>query len=128
MYLTKEAILNADDRKYEEVEVPEWGGTLRIGTITAGEKGKYETSLFKFLPDGTRQINSKNMQNLRTRLIAACVVDETGERLFSDKDVDALDSRSSGAIERVFSACTKLNALNLDDVEEIEGNSEEGQS
>lgn len=122
MYLTKESIINADDRDYKDVEMPEWGGSVRIATITAGEKGKYETSLFKFLPDGTRQINSKNMANLRTRLIAACVVDEQGERMFTDEDVKQLDSRSSASIERLFAACTELNALSVDDVEEIEGN------
>ena len=45
MLLNKEQILNADDLTFEDVEVPEWGGTVRIRCLESTERDEFEQSL-----------------------------------------------------------------------------------
>jgi hypothetical protein len=114
--LSKEAILAADDRPTMDVEVPEWGGTVRVRALSGAERDAYEIALAGIRPDGTRR---PNLVNVRARLIALTVVDEAGARMFSDKDAEALGAKSAAAMQRVFEAAQRLSALTDEDVEEL---------
>lgn len=96
-YLTREAILAVDDRPVVEVEVPEWGGTVRVQALDAlsGQQ------LANDLANGTDE-------GLRIGLAARTMVDEQGVRLFSDADVYALAAKSWDAILRVSDAAIEL--------------------
>jgi hypothetical protein len=65
--------------------------------------------------------NAKKLQNFRARFVASCIVDEDGNRLFSDKDLVSLGRKSSAPISRLFDVCRELNGMTDADVEEIEG-------
>lgn len=110
--LSREDILAYDDSSFEDVDVPEWGGSVRVVGLTGAERDRFEASVVG---------NGKKMQltNLRARLIALCVVDESGERLFGTVDVGALGNKSAAALERVFSAAQRLSGLSEDDVAEL---------
>ena len=112
--LSKEQILKANDLPTEEVEVPEWGGSVLVRTMTGTERDKFETSLI----DGKQ----KNLDNIRARLCAKCIVDDKGERLFEDTDVAELGKKSASALDRVFTAAQRLNGLSGEDVKELEKN------
>ncbi|WP_119728335.1 hypothetical protein [Thermomonospora amylolytica] len=113
--LTKDQILAADDLTTEDVEVPEWGGTVRVRTLTGAERDRFEESMAQ-----TRGKSVKtNLANLRARLVALCVVDEDGKRLFSDSEAAALGRKSAAALDRVFEAARKLNRMTEEDVEEL---------
>lgn len=114
--LTKEQILAADDIKTEVVDVPEWGGQIRIKTLTGAELDAYEVSM---VGDGKK----RDMSNLRAGLIARAVVDESGKRMFSDSDISALGAKSGIALDRVFTAVQKLNPRSDKDLKELEKNS-----
>lgn len=114
--LTKDAILGADDRPTVDVEVPEWGGTVRVRALSGAERDAYEVALAGVRPDGSRRIN---LVNVRARLIALTVVDEAGARMFTDKDAEALGAKSATAMQRVFEAAQKLSGLTEDDIEEL---------
>lgn len=122
--LSKADILSADDLPAETVKVPEWGGAVRVRSLTGAERDAFEASMF----EGTGKKARMNSANLRARLVALCVVDEAGERLFADEDVEALGAKSAAALDRVFSAAQRLNGFTSADVEELEGNSESGPS
>src|SRR5690606_20312294 len=96
--LTREAILQAEDLPTEDVEVPEWGGVVRVRGLTGAERGAFEQSIVDARGKGARM----NLQNVRARLVALAVVDESGNRLFSDADVEALGRKSGRALNRVF--------------------------
>ena len=115
--LSREAILAADDLKSEEVSVPEWGGTVRVAMMTGTVRDAWEQSL---VPAGKGQ--APNVANIRARLVAACAVDETGARLFSDADAVALGNKSAAALERVAKACQRLNGLTAEEAEAARGN------
>ena len=118
--LTKENILKADDLKTETVKVPEWGGSVVIKEMTGSERDTFEQATYH--KNGSDY--EVNMKDMRARLCAICMVDDKGERLFTDADVSALSGKSAKALDRVFSRSQKLNAISSKDVEELAKNSE----
>lgn len=118
--LNRDQILTADDLPTEDVEVPEWGGTVRLRALTGTERDAFEVSV---AGDG-----KKNLSNLRARLVALSVVDDKGERLFTDADVKKLGLKSAAALDRLFDKARHLSGLDEDDVEELAGNSDAAQS
>lgn len=116
--LTKNEILTADDLHVEDIPVPEWGGEVRIKSLTGAERDQYEAESVK-TNKGKREVN---MANMRARLIAMCAVDEAGQLLFTRADVMKLGQKSAIALERVFDAAAKLNGMSDEDVDELAGN------
>lgn len=124
MLLTKDAILSADDLVTEDVEVPEWGGTVRVRAISGAERDAFEQAIV------TRKGKNvtTNLANIRAKMVALCVVDENGQRLFGDKDVLLLGTKSAAALDRVFTVAQQLAGLTDKDVDELAENLEPGQS
>jgi hypothetical protein len=113
--LSKEAILAADDRDYEVVACPEWGGEVRVRSITGAERDRWESSLMK----GRGRDRQMNLDNARARLVALCAVDEAGKPLFRPEDIGALGRRNARAIDRVFEAGKRLAGLTDEDVDKL---------
>ncbi len=115
--LTKDQILNADDSQFEDVEVPEWGGAVRVTVMTGAMRDKYEGSLY--------DIRSKisTVDNLRARFLSFCIVDEENTLMFTQNDILALGQKSSKALDRVFEVATRLNNTGVEGLEEAAKNS-----
>lgn len=124
LLLGREAILAATSLKTEDVEVPEWGGTVRVRELTGTELDAYQASM--------RQQKGKNYvlneANIRAKLVVRSVVGDEGERLFSDQDAAALGKLSAAALDRVFEVAARLSRISDEDVEEMAKNSEADQS
>ena len=116
--LSKQDILNSPDRKYEEVPVPEWGGAVRVKSLTGRERDAFEASLIK----GAGKGRTNDYVNMRARLCAICIVDEAGARVFEDSEVEMLGAKSSAALDRVFTVAQRLSGMSDEDVEELEKN------
>ncbi len=118
--LGRDAILAADDLPFEDVKVPEWGGTVRVRAITAGERDLFEQSVIA---------DRENMgfRAIRARMASLSIVDAKGDRLFTEEDIEALDGKSAAAMDRVFEVSERLSGLGGDDVKELEKNSGAGQ-
>lgn len=115
--LNREAILAAEDLRSVDVDVPEWGGTIRVRMLTGAEMDQFMATVQQ------HQVNGKiDPKTLRARLVILTAVDEDGARLFTDDDLDALQGKSHAAIARVFGEAQHLNGLSDDDVEEMAGN------
>ena len=117
--LTKAAILAAADLKTEDVDVPEWGGSVRVRSFTGRERDAFEAGMVR----GDGKDRKVDLTNMRARLVGLTVIDETGQRLFSDEEIDLLGAKSGAALDRVFAVAQKLNGLSSDDVEELAKNS-----
>lgn len=117
-YLGRDAILAAPDMATEEVYVPEWDATVRIKTLTGAERDYFESSIIR----RNGKVVSQNLQNVRARLCALCIVDEAGQRIFGEEDEYALGRKSGAALERIFAAAQRLNGLRDEDVEETAKN------
>lgn len=116
----RDQILAAEDLQREAVDVPEWGGlSVYVRTLTGAERDAYESDIIG--TDG-----KVKRDNIRAKLLVRTVVDETGERVFTDADVDALSKKSGSALVRLFDKAQRLNALTKGDVAELEKNSAAG--
>ena len=118
--LTKDQILSSKDLPVQEVEIPEWGGSVFVRTMNGFERDAFEQSI----ADGKKS----NLANIRARFAAKVVVDAEGNRIFSDADAEELGKKSAGALGRIFDVGSKLNGLSGKDVEELEKNSGAAQS
>lgn len=114
--LTREMILNCDDLKTQEIEIPEWGGTVTIRMMTGRERDAFEASIVDS-KGGTRAMK---FDNIRAKLVAKTVIDpDTKELMFTVADVEALGNKSAAALDRIFSASQKLSKITEEDVEEL---------
>lgn len=122
--LTREAILAADDLKYEDVEVKEWGGTVRVRAMSGADRDAFEQSMVA-MSDGKR---SPDLRMMRAKLCACTIIDEAGGLLFGLSEMALLGTKSAAALERVFDVAQRLNGLGGAAVEDALGNSEPGQN
>lgn len=111
--LGKDQILAAPDLKTTEVEVPEWGGTVRLRALSA-----LDVSRFLEARDADGEVSLKGLGTL----VALSAVDEAGNRLFGASDVDALLGKSHAAVERLAREALALNGMHRDGAEEAEKN------
>lgn len=113
--LTRDAILQVVDLKTVDIDVPEWGGGVRLRMLTGAERnalhadaspgGKFDTTAFA------------------AGLIVRCIIGEDGGRLFSDDETQLLAQKSSAAFTRVFEAAARLNGLHSESAGAAEKNS-----
>lgn len=115
--LSRDQILQAQDSKTAEVSVPEWGGTVLVRSMSGAERDAFERQQYELAKMG--QLGD----NMRARMVAFCVVDTQGNRLFSDDDIQALGQKSGIALERVVKAARTLNKLDDADIEATAKNS-----
>jgi hypothetical protein len=110
--LSAAAILAADDLPTREVDVPEWGGTVRIRAMTAAEREELEHELL-----GSQRDGRIAPQFWREKHVAAFCIDGEGKRIFTDADAKKLAAKSGAALDRVFMAINSLNAAQPDAIE-----------
>jgi hypothetical protein len=113
--LGKQAILDVDDAAFDTVNVPEWGGDIRLRTMTGKDRDAFEISFSKALADG-------KAQNMRAALLVRCICDDAGTLIFSKSDATALGTKSAAALDPLFTAARKLNKMTEEDIADLEGN------
>lgn len=116
--LNKDQILAVDDLRYEDVEVPEWRGTVRVRMMSGTARDNYEQTIIA----QRGKDKDSNLANVRAVLLAYTIVDENGELMFTKDDIVQLGKKGIKGINRVFNVASKLNALSDDDVEDLTGN------
>jgi hypothetical protein len=117
--LTREAILEASDINVELVDVPEWGGAVYVRTMTGAERDAFEATMV----EKRGKDFEVNLRNLRAKLAAFTVVDEHGNRLFSEEDIQILAGKSAAALQRIFNVASRLSGVSAEDVQELAKNS-----
>lgn len=113
--LNRDDILGANDLQRDRVRVPEWSGEIYVRTLSLEERLQFEAQI-------TDARDSAAGAHRVLVLVAATACDETGTLLFSFEDVASLRKKSWNAVQRVFRAAVKLNAMQrgLDDADGME--------
>lgn len=113
--LTKEQMLGLCELKTKEIDVPEFGGMIKIRELTLEDAARVyrETSEF---PEGER-----GFQDI-IRTVAAGVVDESNNPIFTVEQVSSLGKRYSKAVVDTYHAIGDLSGAAS--VEEQEKNSD----
>lgn len=108
--LTRDSILTASDIQTRDVDVPEWGGTVRVRGLSGRARDAFELTLSEPGPDGDRV---PSVANVRARLLIRCLVDEAGTRLFADTDAYALGEKAGNVLDRLFDVACELSGLDF---------------
>lgn len=124
MILSKSQIIAADDLPRELVNVVQWGGDVYIKALTAKERDEYEAG---FVVQKGGAVKSIDLANVRARLVAMTLVDESGVRLFNDMEVFDLGRKSATALNKVYEVAKRLSGISQTDEEEMTKNSAAGQ-
>ena len=118
--LTRQALLGATTVPTLTVEIPELGGSVIVRGMTGAERDKFESSCW----EGRGKKRNFSMSNIRAKLVTYCVVDETGHRLFTEADVDAIGAMRADIVDRLFGAAQKLSGMSEEDIDELGRRSE----
>lgn len=114
MVLSKSDILGVDDKKMVDFDVPEWGGSVKLRVMTGTERDRFESEFVN---------GNKSVDMVRAKLVAKCLCDEKGQRLFSETEIPQLGEKSAAVLDRLFTECMRLNRFSKDDVDDLAKNS-----
>lgn len=119
MFLTRESFSKAVPRPYEDIEVPELGGTVRVLGLTVAERSRFEMDCA--VGKGAK----KEMREVREKLLVLSLADGSNTRLLQDEDRGSLGNLPAAVLERLFDAARRLSGMTKADVEEL-GNDSNG--
>lgn len=108
----RDQILAADDIGSQTITVEQWGVDLEVRTLSAVQRSRMLQTCS--LPDG-----SVDLDRLYPMLIIATVFDpDTGDQVFSESDMLALQEKSASAIEFVAQASMQMSGMTAKAVDE----------
>lgn len=114
--LSKDDILEADDTEdLEEVEVPEWGGSVYVGEMSAAERDRLEDDTYDL--DEKGQMRGLSMVGYRARVLALTLRDADGEQLFDYEDWRQIADKAARPVDKVFTVAAEKNGLSEEDIE-----------
>ncbi len=116
----RDGLLGLTERRYKVVEIGE--KRIRIQSLTELEKARLEN---KTIMRRSQRLDKDEMDLVRQRLIAACVVDQKGERLFGVGDMEALGRVDGWYIAHLYRECREHVGLDEGELEELVKNSAE---
>ena len=119
-FLNKSGILSVEDLPYEDVDVPEWAGKVRICGLTAEAASAFASRLLEVGPDG--QVRSIHTETAMVDLLAHTLVDEKFNRLFGDAEKVELGKKSAAVLSRLFEKALRLSGLGRNTVEDLAKN------
>lgn len=98
-------ILGLDDCRTKQVEVPQWGRTLTIREMGLGDGMKFVSMLRESGGSNSIELTGEDIAGV----VARGVVDESGERVFSDKDIPALARKNKAALMLLYTEIVGLS-------------------
>lgn len=121
MKIGNRASLQAIPRKTLQVEFPEFDTAYKLREMSGTDRDKFEIAAFKEDAEGKRHVEPLY---LRARMVALCMVDDAGVRLYADDEIDMLSNEiPASIIGKLFVAAQKLNGMDADAVEVAAKNS-----
>ena len=113
-FLSAENILAAEDFRYAVVDCPEWGGSVRVRSLSGGQRTVI-----------TQRVQDKNTEDLEEMLVVMACVNEDGTRIFTNKDIEALKKKSAAVTSRIAKKVMEISGIGTEAaaVEEAKKNS-----
>lgn len=100
--LTRDQILALDDLPRKAVDVPEWDTTVYVRKFSGRDRFELERLITEA---------STSEADALGALVALCLVDEKGTRLFSSEDVELLQAKNANALTTIAKAAIAFNTL-----------------
>ena len=110
-------VLLANDIGSKLMEVPEWGVTIEVRSMTAKERAYVQMA-------SRNEDGEPNLDRLYPLLVIYSAYDpESGERIFDEGDVGALATKNGKVMEELASVAMTISGMNEDAVDAAAGNS-----
>lgn len=104
----RDKIFEARDIPTEAVEVPEWGVTVEVRGMTGADRSR-------LMDMAITESGDVDVKVIYPEIVISTAYDpETGERVFTDDDADALQSKSAQAIDRIAEVGMRLSGFAKD--------------
>ena len=94
-----EMILQAEDFVYDEVDCPEWNGSVRIRSLSGGQR----VELRKAVDSGRNDIDEM--------LCVMAIVDEDGNRVLHQNQMSALGKKNTAVITRIANRVLEISGM-----------------
>lgn len=88
--------------KQEQMEIPEWGGTVFVREMTGAERSSVEN---RFIG------KDKSMDGMRESVIMMCTFDDTGGKVFHPGDEKWLCDASADVLDRMFGKIMDMSGM-----------------
>jgi hypothetical protein len=118
--LDRDAILAADDLPVRVVDVPEWGGAVRLRSLTGQQRDAFDTETYKEAMAADKP--GAGPRIVRAALVRWCAIGADGELLFAPDDLAALAGKNGAVLDRLWAAAQEHNGFTDRDLEELAGN------
>lgn len=112
MSLSKHQIFASNDLKEEFVDIPEWGGKIKIKTFSARE----QLDLLDFLEKKPTELD------MAIQFILLGCVDSDNKKLFNIDDVHLLKEKNAANLIKLAKRISDLNKQGADDVDNLAKN------
>lgn len=117
-------IVASQDKEYQDVDVPEWGGTVRIATMSGEDRDRWELSMMQADDSSERGFKLNFDAYSRVRLVAMCLVDNNFSRIFTTtEEMDALAKKSGKVMDLLYDVAQRVNGITDSDIDDLEKNS-----
>lgn len=100
--------------KFHTIHIPEISGHINVKVHNVREREAYEEVAF---------VVNKSKEPMRAVLFAHAVVDDEGNRLFSDDDIKDIAEYPSSVLVKVWDTYHRINGFTPQKVDEAEKNS-----
>ena len=122
--LNKEQILQIASPITEEIDVPEWGGKVKIRELSLGEFGQIVSYEGTFSGDNVieRQIH------VAAKTLSIALLGEDGTPLFTEDELVRMGRSRGTALTSLMNAILNLSGVGKTAAEEVAKNSASGQS
>ena len=120
MTLDKAAFLTPVPVDLVEFKIPELGGSIWIKGMTVTERSRFERQ-FRTRKGDT---NERKMNEIRQRMLVACVCNADGQQLLTEADIEAIGKQRADIVERLVNAAQIACGMSTYDMEDIVKNSE----
>jgi hypothetical protein len=99
--LSFDEIEKVEDTSYKVIDVPEWKGSIRIGSLNAED-----------MIDWVEANEGPAKRTAGVRLIVKSLVDKDGKRIGTDQRIQAMKKKDARVLNRLVAEILELNGLN----------------
>jgi hypothetical protein len=120
MSMKRDDFFRKRERVIKDVDIG-LGGTVRVRSMTAGERARLEASRL----DKEGNLIPNRVRTFRERLAVATVVDEEGELMFTEGDIERLSELPAESLDKLADAAMELAGMKESSrrLEDLAGNS-----
>lgn len=122
--LDRETLRKAMRGPIKTIDVPEWGGEVGIRRLSAGDLVRLR-ELIKI--DGTERTEAANL-NATCEMLAMSLCDSDAKPIFTADELRDWDGQQVGILQTVLAAAQEHNGMGDNAAEDLEKNSESGQT